>query len=77
VEAYAADPATRTQLYGALHPLSVAAALDKLREVPQQARRQPGWLTRRAAEAAAKQIRAQQQAAAASAAVSPARAVAG
>jgi len=49
----------RAARYGALDPSAVAAALDRYREVPQQPKKQPGWPTRKAAEAVARQLRAQ------------------
>eukprot|EP00882_Tetradesmus_deserticola_P015274 GHRQ01016270.1.p2 GENE.GHRQ01016270.1~~GHRQ01016270.1.p2 ORF type:complete len:162 (+),score=44.88 GHRQ01016270.1:110-595(+) len=53
------DPQLRRQRYPALELPVVAAALDKYRELPQQAKRQPGWPAKKAVDAVAKQLRAQ------------------
>jgi hypothetical protein len=53
------EPQLRRQRYAALDLPVVALALDKFRELPQQAKRQPGWPTKKAADAVAKQLRSQ------------------
>eukprot|EP00775_Hariotina_reticulata_P012680 gene12680-12809_t len=49
----------RQRRYKSLELPLVAAALDRFKEVPQQAKQQPGWATKKAVEAAAKQLRVQ------------------
>lgn len=58
-------PELRAQRYSALDPASVAAALDRYREIPGQAKKQPAWPTKKAADAVAKQLRSQMVAGAA------------
>ncbi|WIA33058.1 hypothetical protein OEZ86_006214 [Tetradesmus obliquus] len=53
------EPQLRRQRYSALELSAVALALDKYRELPQQAKRRPEWPTKKAVDAVAKQLRAQ------------------
>jgi hypothetical protein len=53
------EPQLRRQRYSALDLSVVALALDKYRELPQQAKRQPGWPAKKAVDAVAKQLRSQ------------------
>jgi hypothetical protein len=55
----AVSPELRAHRYPALDPAAAAAALDRYREVPSQARKQPGWPTKKAADAAARALRGQ------------------
>jgi hypothetical protein len=49
----------RQRRYNALELPVVAAALDRFKEVPHQAKHQPGWATKKAVEAVVKQLRVQ------------------
>lgn len=53
------SPEVRAARYPALDPVLLAAAADKYKELPGQAKKEPGWPTRRAVEAFAKQLRLQ------------------
>ncbi|GBF94883.1 hypothetical protein Rsub_08126 [Raphidocelis subcapitata] len=54
----ALDPPLRSIRYGALDSQTIAAALDRYREVRDQPKRHPDWPSRKAAEAVARQLRA-------------------
>jgi hypothetical protein len=55
----------RAARYPALSPVVLATALDRYRELPGQAKKQPEWPTKKIADAVAKQLRVQAAAAAA------------
>lgn len=52
-------PDTRKAKYPALEPLTLAMALERFKETPQQAKKHPQWPTKRGMDAVAKQLRAQ------------------
>ena len=57
-DAYVASSEVR-QHYPAVSPSVLLQALERYKEVPGQAKKKPDWATKKAAEAAVKQLRGQ------------------